>query len=241
MKLVLFLFCCSLSLSAAMAQSPAHEKDNNALERSKIAAERARLEAGFQAEEAACKSRFAVNACLQEIRPRRNAAMADLRRQELLINEADRKARAADQIQKTEDKSSLERQQQRAEQEKKAQQETERRSERNDQRGQSQAKSEADASANMDAAQTRQKNSQSKAEEAKIRHEQAAANVEAAQARQKNSQSKAEEAKTRHEQAASNVLDAKVRSEKAAQNQAERDKRLKDKSNSNRQPLPAPP
>ena len=213
MKLVLFLFCCGLSLGAAMAQSPAQEKDSNALERSKIAAERARLEAGFQAEEAACKSRFAVNACLQEIRPRRNAAMADLRRQDLLINEADRKARAADQIQKTEDKSSLERQQQRAEQEKKAQQETERRSERNDQRGQSQAKSAADASANVEAAETRQK----------------------------NSQSKAGEAKTRHEQAASNVLDAKVRSEKAAQNQAERDKRLKDKSNSNRQPLPAPP
>ena len=213
MKLVLFLFCCSLSLGAAMAQSPAQEKDNNALERSKIAAERARLEAGFQAEEAACKSRFAVNACLQEIRPRRNAAMADLRRQDLLINEADRKARAADQIQKTEDKSSLERQQQRAEQEKKAQQEAERRSERHDQRGQSQAKSAAEASANVDAAQTRQKNSQSKAEEAKIRHE----------------------------QAASHVLDAKVRSEKAAQNQAERDKRLKEKSNSTRKPLPAPP
>ncbi|MCX7243860.1 MAG: hypothetical protein NTV64_08830, partial [Polaromonas sp.] len=67
------------------------------------------------------------------------------------------------------------------------------------------------------------------------------ANVEAAETRQKNSQSKAGEAKTRHEQAASNVLDAKVRSEKAAQNQAERDKHLKDKSNSNRQPLPAPP
>ena len=213
MKLVLFLFCCGLSLGAAMAQSPAQEKTNNALDRSKIAAERARLEAGFQAEETACKSRFAVNACLQEIRPRRNEAMADLRRQDLLINESERKARAADQIQKTEEKSNLERQQQRAEQEKKAQQETERRSDRNEQRGQSQAKSAADASANVEAAQTRQK----------------------------NSQSKAGEAKTRHEQAAANVQDAKVRSEKAAQNQAERDKRLKDKSSSTRKPLPAPP
>lgn len=213
MKLVLFLFCCGLSLGAAMAQSPDQEKVNNALERSKIAAERERLEAGFQAEETVCKSRFAVNACLQEIRPRRNAAMADLRRQDLLINESDRKARGADQVQKTEDKSNLERQQQRAEQEKKAQQETERRSERNDQRGQSQAKSAADASANVEAAQTRQQ----------------------------NSQSKAGEAKTRHEQAAANVQDAKVRSEKAAQNQAERDKRLKEKSNSTRKPLPAPP
>jgi len=196
-----------------MAQSPAQEKAANALERSKVAAERARLEAGFQAEEAACKSRFSVNACLQEIRPRRNEAMADLRRQDLLINEADRKARAADQVQKTEDKSNLERKQQRAEKEKKAQQETDRRSERHDQRGQSQAKSAAEASANVEAAQTRQK----------------------------NSQSKAEEAKTRHEQAAANVLDAKVRSEKAAQNEAERDKRLKEKSNSTRKPLPAPP
>jgi hypothetical protein len=213
MKFVLFLFCCGLSLGAAMAQSPDQEKAKNALDRSKIAAERARLEAGFQAEEAACKSRFAVNACLQEIRSRRNEAMADLRRQDLLINESDRKARAADQIQKTEDKNSLERQQQRAEQEKKAQQEADRRSESNDQRGQSQAKSAADANANVEAAQTRQKNSQSKAGEAKNRNEQAAANVQ----------------------------DAKVRSEKAAQSQAERDKRLKDKSNSTRKPLSAPP
>jgi len=212
MKFFLFLLCCCLSLGAAMAQSPAQEKAANALERSKVAAERARLEAGFQAEEAACKSRFAVNACLQEIRTRRSEAMADLRRQDILINEADRKARAADQIQKTEDKSNLERKQHRAEKEKKAQQENDRLAERSDQRGQSQAKSAADASANVEAAQTRQK----------------------------NSQSKAGEAKTRDEQAAANVQNAKVRAEKAAQNQAERDKRLKDKTNSTRKPLPAP-
>jgi septal ring factor EnvC (AmiA/AmiB activator) len=212
MKFFLFLLCCCLSFDAAMAQSPDQEKAKNSLERSKIAAERARLEAGFLAEETVCKSRFAVNACLQEIRSRRNEAMADLRRQDLLINESDRKARAADQIQKTEEKSNLERQQQRAEQEKKTQQETERRSESNNQRGQSQAKSAADASANVEAAQTRQK----------------------------NSQSKAGEAKTRDEQAAANVQNAKVRAEKAAQNLAERDKRLKDKTNSPRKPLPEP-
>ena len=212
MKFFLFLLCCCLSLGAAIAQSPAQEKAANALERSKVAAERARLEAGFQAEEAACKSRFAVNACLQEIRTRRSEAMADLRRQDILINEADRKARAADQIKKTEDKSNLERKQHRAEKEKKAQQENDRLAERSDQRGQSQAKSAADASANLEAAQTRQK----------------------------NSQSKAGEAKTRDEQAAANVQNAKVRAEKAAQNQAERDKRLKDKTISTRKPLPAP-
>ncbi len=212
MKFFLFLLCCCLSLGAAIAQSPAQEKAANALERSKVAAERARLEAGFQAEEAACKSRFAVNACLQEIRTRRSEAMADLRRQDILINEADRKARSADQIKKTEDKSNLERKQHRAEKEKKAQQENDRLAERSDQRGQIQAKSAADASANVEAAQTRQK----------------------------NSQSKAGEAKTRDEQAAANVQNAKVRAEKAAQNQAERDKRLKDKSNSTRKPLPAP-
>jgi transglutaminase/protease-like cytokinesis protein 3 len=212
MRFFLFLLCCCLSLGAAMAQSPAQEKAANALERSKVAAERARLEAGFQAEEAACKSRFAVNACLQEIRTRRSEAMADLRRQDILINEADRKARSADQIKKTEDKSNLERKQHRAEKEKKAQQETDRLAERSDQRGQSQAKSAADASANLEAAQTRQK----------------------------NSQSKAGEAKTRDEQAAANVQNAKVRAEKAAQNLAERDKRLKDKTNSPRKPLPAP-
>jgi colicin import membrane protein len=208
------LLLCALAVSPALAQPaaevPAAGRDT---EKARIAAERARLEAGFKAEEAACYRRFLVNACLEEIRPRRSEAMAELRRQEISINEADRKAKGADQIQKIEEKSSGERQQQRADQEQKALQETARRIERNEERVQAQGKTAKEASDN----------------------------VSAAQARQKNSQIKAGEALTRQEQAAANVQEAKARADKAEQNRADREKRLKEKGPASGKPLPALP
>ena len=208
------LLLCALAAGPALAQ-PAAELPTAGrdTEKAQIAAERARLEAGFKAEEAACYRRFLVNACLEDIRPRQAVAMAELRRQEISINEAERKAKGADQIQKIEDKNSGERQQQRADQEQKALQETTRRVERNEQRLQSQGKTA----------------------------EQASANVSAAQARQKNSQTKAGEALTRQEQAAANVQEAKARADKAEKNRADREKRLKEKGPSTGKPLPALP
>lgn len=208
------LLLCALAAGPALAQ-PTAEAPVAGLgtEQARIAAERARLEAGFKAEEAACYRRFLVNACLEEIRPRRAEAMAELRRQEMSINEAERKAKGADQIQKIEEKNSAERQQQRADQEQKALEETTRRLERNEQRVQSQGKT---------------------AEEAR-------ANVSAAQARQKNSQTKAGEALTRQKEAAANVQEAKARADKAEQNRVDREKRLKEKGPSTGKPLPALP
>jgi len=208
------LLLCALAVGPALAQ-PAAELPTAGrdTEKARIAAERARLEAGFKAEEAACYRRFLVNACLEDIRPRQAVAMAELRRQEISINEAERKAKGADQIQKIEDKNSGERQQQRADQEQKALQETTRRAERNEQRVQSQGKTA----------------------------EQASANVSAAQARQKNSQTKAGEMRTRQEQAAANVQEAKARADKAEKNRADREKRLKEKGPSTGKPLPALP
>jgi len=208
------LLLCALAVGPALAQ-PAAELPTAGrdTEKARIAAERARLEAGFKAEEAACYRRFLVNACLEDIRPRQAVAMAELRRQEISINEAERKAKGADQIQKIEDKNSGERQQQRADQEQKALQETTRRVERNEQRVQSQGKTA----------------------------EQASANVSAAQARQKNSQTKAGEMRTRQEQAAANVQEAKARADKAEKKRADREKRLKEKGPSTGKPLPALP
>ena len=208
------LLLCALAAGPALAQ-PAAELPTAGrdTEKAQIAAERARLEAGFKAEEAACYRRFLVNACLEDIRPRQAVAMAELRRQEISINEAERKAKGADQIQKIEDKNSGERQQQRADQEQKALQETTRRVERNEQRVQSQGKTA----------------------------EQASANVSAAQVRQKNSQTKAGEALTRQEQAAANVQEAKARADKAEQKRADREKRLKEKGPASGKPLPALP
>ncbi len=213
MKFSLFLLC-ALAVGSALAQPaaevPAAGRDT---EKARVAAERARLEAGFKAEEVACYRRFLVNACLEEIRPRRSETMAELRRQEVLINEAERKAKGADQILKIEEKNSGERQQQRADQEQKALQETTRRVERNEQRVQSQGKTAEEASAN----------------------------VSAAQARQKKSQTKAGEVITRQDQAAANVQEATARADKAEKNRADREKRLKEKGPSTGKPLPALP
>jgi colicin import membrane protein len=208
------LLLCALAVGPALAQ-PAAELPTAGrdTEKARIAAERARLEAGFKAEEAACYRRFLVNACLEDIRPRQAVAMAELRRQEISINEAERKAKGADQIQKIEDKNSGERQQQRADQEQKALQETTRRVERNEQRVQSQDKTA----------------------------EQASANVSSAQVRQKNNQTKAGEALTRQEQAAANVQEANARADKAEKTRADREKRLKEKGPSTGKPLPALP
>lgn len=75
-------------------------------ERAKIAAERSRLEADFLAEDYACYQRFAVNSCLGKVNARRRQAVADLRRQEILLNDEERQTSGLDQLRRTEEKSS---------------------------------------------------------------------------------------------------------------------------------------
>jgi colicin import membrane protein len=73
-------------------------------ERLRIQSERASAERRFGQEEAACYSRFAVTDCVREVRARRRTLLDDLRRQELVMNDAERKVRALDQIQRLEEK-----------------------------------------------------------------------------------------------------------------------------------------
>jgi colicin import membrane protein len=81
-------------------------------ERMRITAQRKSIEDAFAAEQAACYKRFAVNDCLQDSRVRRRDALADLRRQEVSLNDADRKQRGAQQTRKVEDKASTQNQEQ---------------------------------------------------------------------------------------------------------------------------------
>ena len=84
-------------------------------ERVRITAERDRLEAGFNLENTVCYQKFLVSNCLDGVKFRRRDALADLRRQEVTLNALERKAKAAGQIRKTEERSSPENQQQDAE------------------------------------------------------------------------------------------------------------------------------
>lgn len=85
-----------------------------------IAAERSRLEAGFLSEDADCYQKFAVNRCLEGVNIRRMSAMSNLRMQEIEFNDEQRKSKGAEQIRKTEEKSSVESAQLEADNQKKA-------------------------------------------------------------------------------------------------------------------------
>lgn len=89
-----FLLVC-LSLESMLALAQALDGEG---ERARIRAARAQQEAHYQSEEAACYARFAVTDCLHEVRARRRAALADMRRQERLLNEIERKRRAQEKM-----------------------------------------------------------------------------------------------------------------------------------------------
>ena len=109
------LFLASLCTGAA-AQTAAAVPTNPDAERTRITAERARLEAGFLSEDAACYQRFFVNSCLDEVNVRRRETLAALRTQEIVLNEQERKFRGAEQIRRIDEKASSENQQQQADQ-----------------------------------------------------------------------------------------------------------------------------
>lgn len=78
-------------------------------ERTRIQADRLRVEAHYQQEEAACYERFAVTDCLRGVRVRRREALDELRRQDVLLNYAERKRKAMEQIERISEKSSPQR------------------------------------------------------------------------------------------------------------------------------------
>ncbi len=132
-------------------------------ERARINGERSRLEAGFTREEIACYKKFMVNNCLDEIKPRRRLALADLKRQEIALDEQDRKARAADQIRKTEEKSSLEKQQEAADRRGQSLKDFDSRLEREKEKNADRESAKANEKGSLDSAADRARSNQEKA------------------------------------------------------------------------------
>lgn len=75
-----------------------------ASERQRIDAERRNIAARFAQEERACHQRFAVTDCLNRNLNWQRAALADLRRQEVLLNDNERQRRAAERLDRLDDK-----------------------------------------------------------------------------------------------------------------------------------------
>jgi hypothetical protein len=192
----------------------AQDEQAEAVQRSRIAAERAQAEAVFQEKEKACYARFAVNDCLAEAKAQRRKVLADLRRQEVSLNDAQRKRRAAEHLRAIEERSSPEKQQREAQQRDKAL------ADRQD-REAAAARKAADRAAS-----------------------QASAPAKAAQRQEQvvRRQSQASAARSaRAEEAAKNLKMRQQRLAEAQERKASLDKRLAERKKPAAKPLPVPP
>ncbi|MDP2005874.1 MAG: hypothetical protein Q8K45_09375 [Rubrivivax sp.] len=84
------------TLPALAAEAADSESARLARERAAILVERERLEAQFAEEQARCASRFAVTACLEDVRERRRAALEGPRARALAMDDAERRRRAVE-------------------------------------------------------------------------------------------------------------------------------------------------
>jgi hypothetical protein len=195
----------------AQAELDVGQLERNA-ERSRITAERQKIESAFQADQAICYRKFFANACREKLLPPYREALANLRRQEILMNEVERKNSAADQLLKNQERLSLQREKQAA-QATKVQQAADNLTERAQQKEINQGHAAEQAAGNQASRAAKVESSQSKAAELEATSAKAAANVEATRARQAQAQ----------------------------QRRAERDQRLREEGPSTGKSLPAYP
>jgi colicin import membrane protein len=214
MKYFCLLAVLWLGLIGSACAQPTAEvgQQERAIERSRISAERQKLDADFKAAEVVCFGKFFANSCRDQLLPPYRERLADLRRQEILISDAERKINAADQLLKTEEKLKLQQQQQ-IDQALKVQQNAATQAERLKQRETDQGNSALQAESNKANTGSRLDSNQGKAGEALTKRAQATANVEATHKRQ----------------------------EQAAKNRAEREQRLQKEGLSTGKSLPAFP
>lgn len=110
MKNWFFFLSIGLAVSGLQAQ-PVQElaapaSDVFQVELDRIQVERRRQDAYYAKEEAACYQRFAVNDCLRQVRVKRRLVMEDLRRQEIAVNDEQRRQKGVEEIQRLEEKTS---------------------------------------------------------------------------------------------------------------------------------------
>ena len=94
---LLTLLCAACALVAQTQSEPA-AAGREAAEHERIRVERAAAMLQFATLDANCYQRFAVNDCLAAVRVQRREVLQDLRRQEIALDNAQRKRRAAAQI-----------------------------------------------------------------------------------------------------------------------------------------------
>lgn len=210
MKKMLLVLAMSILPPASQAQDEAGE----AAQRERIAAERSQAEAAFQDREKECYRKFAVTDCLNAAKAQRRQVLADLRRQEISLNDAQRKRKAAEHLRSIEQRSSPDRQRQQEEQRAKGLGESR---ERQAAAGEKAAAKAADQAGRADRAAAQQQETARRQQEA------------------------AEDRLRRAEEAAKNVKQRNERLAKAQERKASRDKRLAERRKPFADPLPPAP
>lgn len=131
-----------LATLPALAQDRGQEA-----ERARIKHERDVAQDRFMAEEKACRTHFAVNDCISKAKRTRDDALAELRRQEVALNDADRKRREEERQRAYDEKFTPEKQQQEADRRAKALEDSARRQKEFDENAAKRATQEADRAA----------------------------------------------------------------------------------------------
>jgi colicin import membrane protein len=106
------------------------ELEQRKKERERIAGERSKANNLYAEQERECYQQFAVNDCLRDARGRLTDRLSDLKRQEVALNDVERRERAASKLRSIEEQRSLQRMQREADRREQALQDSQRRAER---------------------------------------------------------------------------------------------------------------
>ena len=93
------IFCCFVSLiccGVVMAQAENLPLSAEASERASLVLDREKIQSQFNEKEAACYNKFAVDSCLKNAHTERRAALAEIKRKELAMNDLERQKKKAE-------------------------------------------------------------------------------------------------------------------------------------------------
>ena len=165
--LVLYLSLLLPAMALQAQPAPPLGSEQVKAERARIEAARDREQARIEKEEAACYQRFAVNDCLREVHVRRREILEELRRQEIILDSADRQRQAQEQIRQIEEKAAARTGDDALQKRNAARQDNEERARRTEEKQSSGATGKAGTPPQARASAPRDRSAQSRAEEKK--------------------------------------------------------------------------
>ncbi len=102
----LLALCLTFAINIAFAAPDIQTTEGRGLERARLETERTGINSKFDAQDRECQTRFVVTSCREDVKVQRIRSLDALTRQEAILNDIDRKATAAKQQQKLDEKTS---------------------------------------------------------------------------------------------------------------------------------------